>query len=192
MILLFDIMDTVVYDPVAFEIPEFFGLTTAQLFAKRDPSAWRAFEVNAISETECLNRLFAAQPPFDHDSFRDTVKRAYRWMDGMEALLADLHARGVEMHALSNYSSWYTMIEERLAVSRFMPWTFVSFETGVRKPAPEAYSQVIDRLGGPASRFLFVDDREVNCEMARTVGMHAIRFIGAEQLRAELTARHVL
>ena len=192
MILLFDIMDTVVYDPVAFEIPAFFGLTTAQLFAKRDPSAWRAFEVNAISETECLNRLFAAQPPFDHDAFRDTVKSAYRWVDGMEQVLTDLHTRGVEMHALSNYSSWYMMIEERLQVSRFMPWTFVSFTTKVRKPAPAAYSQVIDRFGGPASRFVFIDDREVNCEAARSVGMQAIRFVGADALRAELFALGLL
>lgn len=192
MILLFDMMDTVVVDPVAKEIPGFFGMTTKELFATRDPTAWRSFEVNAISETECLNRLFAAAPPFDHDAFRACVRDAYRFVPGMQQLLEDLSAKKVEMHALSNYSSWYKLIDERLDISRYMPWTFVSFETRVRKPAPEAYTQVIDRLGGPANRFLFVDDREVNCEAARAVGMHAHRFVSAAALRDELAAHGVL
>lgn len=192
MILLFDIMDTVVYDPVAEEIPGFFGLTSKELFAKRDPTAWRSFEVNAISEAECLNRLFAAQPPFNHDEFRKVVQRAYRWVDGMEELLAELYAKKVEMHALSNYSSWYKLIEERLQVSRYMPWTFVSFETGVRKPAREAYENAINRFGGPADRYLFIDDREVNCQAARAVGMKAYRFRGERALRAELSLRGIL
>lgn len=192
MILLFDIMDTVVYDPVAHEIPSFFGMTTEQLFAKRDPTAWRSFEVNAISEAECLNRLFAAAPPFDHNAFVNVVREAYRYVDGMEDLLIELSSKAVEMHALSNYSSWYHLIEDRLKISRFMSWTFVSFETGVRKPAPEAYQNVIAKLGGPANRFLFIDDREINCAAARAVGMHAIRFTSTPELRQALVTRGLL
>ena len=192
MILLFDMMDTVVVDPVHKELPGFFGITTRELFEKRDPTAWRSFEVNAISETECLERLFASHVPFDHDAFRACVRDAYRYIEGMEELLAELSAKKVEMHALSNYSSWYRLIDERLNVSRYLPWTFVSFETRVRKPDPKAYTQVIDKLGGPADRFLFVDDREVNCAAARAVGMHAHRFTSASELRRELAALRVL
>ncbi len=192
MILLFDMMDTVVVDPVAREIPGFFGMTTAELFAKRDPTAWRSFEVNAITEAECLNRLFASAPPFDHDAFRACVRDAYRYVDGMQALLEDLSAKKVEMHALSNYSSWYKLIDERLGVSKYMPWTFVSFETRVRKPDPKAYTQVVDKLGAPADSYLFIDDREVNCQAARDVGMHAHRFVSTGELRAELQRLGVL
>ena len=192
MILLFDMMDTVVVDPVHKELPGFFGITTQELFAKRDPTAWRSFEVDAISETECLNRLFGTHGPFDHGAFRACVRDAYRFVDGMRELLEDLSAKKVEMHALSNYSSWYQLIDERLGVSRYMPWTFVSFVTRVRKPDPKAYTNVIDTLGGPADRYLFIDDREVNCQAARAVGMHAHRFTSAPDLRRELVARGLL
>jgi len=192
VILLFDVMDTLVYDPVAKEIPGFFGLTTQELFARRDPSAWRSFEVNAISEAECLNRLFAGQGAFDHTEFLACVRTAYRWVDGMEELVAELSARKVEMHTLSNYSSWYRMIDEQLAVSRFVAWSFVSFHTGVRKPAPEAYTNVVTKLGGPPSRFLFIDDREVNCAAARDTGMLAHRFDGVQGLREALRRNGVL
>ncbi len=50
----------------------------------------------------------------------------YRFLDGMETLLTRLHAAGYEMHALSNYPVWYQIIEEKLRLSRFMDWTFVS------------------------------------------------------------------
>jgi FMN phosphatase YigB (HAD superfamily) len=192
VILLFDVMDTVVVDPVHKELPGFCGRTSQELFAKRDPTAWRSFEVDAISETECLNRLFAGQGPFDHGAFRACVRDSYRYVDGMQELLEDLSSRAIEMHALSNYSSWYKLIEERLHVSRYIPWTFVSFETHVRKPDPKAYTNVIDTLGGPADRYLFIDDREVNCRAARAAGMHAHHFTSAPELRRELAARGVM
>ncbi|MBC7794424.1 MAG: HAD-IA family hydrolase [Clostridia bacterium] len=192
MIVLFDVMDTLVYDPVHHELPGFFGLNTKELFARRDPAAWRLFEVDEISERECLDRLFAAQPPFDHREFRDTVKRAYRWMDGMHELVQELSAKKVEMHAFSNYSSWYEMIEERLQLTRYMPWTFVSFHTKIRKPAPEAYANAIATLKHAPHELLFVDDREVNCAPARTAGMHAERFVDAAGVRHRLTNLGVL
>lgn len=52
----------------------------------------------------------------------------YRWMEGVEELLLDLGRQGVEMHIITNYPVWYKRIEAKLAVSRFLPWSFVSCE----------------------------------------------------------------
>jgi HAD superfamily hydrolase (TIGR01509 family) len=192
MIVLFDVMDTLVVDPVHHELPAFFGLTTAELFAKRDPTAWRSFEVDAITERECLERLFAEQPPFDHEKFKAHVQAAYRWVPGMEALVVELAQKNVAMHAFSNYSSWYRMIDAQLNLSRYMPWSFVSFLTKVRKPAPEAYANAIATLNRPPRELLFVDDREVNCAPARAAGMHAHVFKGVDGLRGDLARLGIL
>ena len=96
------------------------------------------------------------------------------------------------MHALSNYPCWYRLIEERLQLSRYVAWSFVSCETGVRKPAPEAYLHASRTLNVAPERCLFVDDRERNCDAARAVGMDAIVFRSAEQLRQELARRELL
>lgn len=87
------------------------------------------------------------------------------------------------MHAFSNYPVWYRMIEERLSVSRFVDWTFVSCRTGLRKPDRAAYVNVLNELGVSSKRCIFIDDRESNCEAARNVGIRAIRTEGPDSLR---------
>ena len=109
-----------------------------------------------------------------------------------EALLGELRQRGVPMHALSNYRPWYARIEARLSLSRFLEWSFVSCDTGVRKPDPRAYLGAARRLGVSPGECLFVDDRPENCTGAEAAGMPAILFEGAASLRQALTTRGIL
>jgi putative hydrolase of the HAD superfamily len=59
---------------------------------------------------------------------------------------------------------------------------------GLRKPDPAIYELTLDRLGDGvrAADCVFVDDLEVNCETARTLGMAAVRFVDAEQAIPEI------
>jgi putative hydrolase of the HAD superfamily len=63
---------------------------------------------------------------------------------------------------------------------------------GLRKPDAAIYRTALDILGRPAERVLFIDDREENAAGARSVGMKAVRFEGADGLRAELRSLGVL
>jgi putative hydrolase of the HAD superfamily len=63
---------------------------------------------------------------------------------------------------------------------------------GLRKPEPAIYRRALDILGKPAARVLFIDDREENVAAAMTAGMRAIRFEGAEALRAKLSSLAIL
>ena len=191
-VLLLDVMSTLVHDPFVDTVPGFFGLTLEQLFEVKHPDAWVRFEHGEMDEPSYLRSFFADGRAFDHARFMEQVEAAYRYLEGIEPLLAELAAAGVTMHALSNYPSWYERIERRLALSRHVPWTFVSYRTGVRKPDPEAYLGPCRALGVEPARCLFVDDRESNCAAARAVGMPALRFESAAQLRAALLERGVL
>ena len=51
-VLLFDVMDTLVYEPFHHEMPAFFGLSFDELMAAKHPTAWVEFE----------QRLHARQP----------------------------------------------------------------------------------------------------------------------------------
>jgi len=110
----------------------------------------------------------------------------------MEALVSELFDTGVPMHALSNYPPWYSMIEQRTGLSRFVAWSFVSCHTGLRKPDPKAYLHAAQELGQPMDSLLFIDDRPINCDAARSVGMQAIDFVDARQLRTEFFERGLL
>ncbi len=188
-VFLFDVMETLVHEPFYREVLGFFGMTLEEMLAAKHPTAWAEFEVGGIGEETLLARFFRDGRGFDHSAFKRAMAEAYRWLPGMEELLGELRERGYAIHALSNYPPWYRWIEERLGLSRYLEWSFVSCHTGVRKPDRRAFTGALERLGVSAEECVFVDDREVNCAVARSLGMDAIRFRGASELRAELAGR---
>lgn len=191
-ILLWDVMGTLVHDPFFSEMPRFFGMTFDDLLEAKHPSAWVEFERGERSENEFLEGFFEDRREFDREAFVQSIRASYRWIPGMEDLLWDLREVGCPMHAFSNYPVWYRLIEERLELSRFLEWTFVSCLTGLRKPDPAAYAHVLRELAVPPGRCLFIDDRPQNCEAARQEGIQSIVFEGAEPLRSALERVGVL
>ena len=59
---------------------------------------------------------------------------------------------------------------------------------GVRKPDPEIYAIVLERLRLPAEACAFVDDVARNVEAARELGFAAVHFRDTAQAIAELTS----
>jgi FMN hydrolase / 5-amino-6-(5-phospho-D-ribitylamino)uracil phosphatase len=185
-LLLLDVMGTLVRDPFFEEMPAFFGLTLKELLEQKHPRAWVDFEHGHIDEAACMGRFFLDGRTFDVEAFKRHIAEGYAWLPGVRELLEDLRRANVEMHTLSNYTPWYRMIEDRIGLSHYVPWTFVSCETGVRKPSADAYLHAARALGRPPSSCVFVDDRDVNVEGAWKVGMPAIVFKDADSLRADL------
>jgi HAD superfamily hydrolase (TIGR01509 family) len=181
-VILWDVMDTLVRDPFFTHMAGFFGLSFEELLRRKHPKSWVKFEVGALDEQGLYEQFFTDGTPIDGPGFKQHVRDAYAWLDGVEPLLRELKRNGVEMHALSNYPPWYRLIEERLQLSRYVDLTFFSCETGVRKPAPEAYLGACRKLERRPEECLFIDDRTVNTDAARAVGMHAIQFTGAVAL----------
>lgn len=192
MILLLDVMSTLVYDPFAVEMPEFLGVSLAEIIERKTPNHWQRFERDEITEEEFYKDFFLEGPPVDGEGLKQVLFDSYRFLDGIEALLQELDARGVEMHTLSNYPVWWEIIEEKLALSRYVEWSFVSCKMGVRKPDLDAYRIPATTLGAKPHECLFVDDRGINCKAASEVGMHAVKFEGADSLRAALIEHGVL
>ena len=173
-VVLWDVMSTLVTEPFEVAVPAFFDMTLEELFAAKDPAAWIEFEYGRIDEEEYCQRFFVDRRPVDREAFKAAMRAHYDWMPGVEALLEELRSFGVPMYALSNYSPWYRMIEDKLGLSRYLRWDFVSCRTGYRKPSPEAYTQVLEQLGVEAKDCVFVDDRAKNVAAADAVGMVGI------------------
>ena len=191
-VLLLDVMDTLVHDPFYVEVLEFFAMDLESLFAIKSKQAWFEFERGELDEAAMVERYFEDGRRLDLAGLRACMRAAYRWLPGIEPLLIELRAAGVEMHALSNYPVWFELIEQELGLSRYLEWSFVSCQTGVRKPDAAAYLGAAERLAVPAGACLFVDDRAKNCAAAEAVGMPALRFTDAVELRAALVERGVL
>ncbi len=61
-----------------------------------------------------------------------------------------------------------------------------SAEVGLRKPDPRIYHLILDRLDVQPDEAVFIDDFPVNIEVARAVGLQAIRFTDTDLAIAEL------
>jgi HAD superfamily hydrolase (TIGR01509 family) len=188
-VLLLDVMDTLVHDPFYTEVPAFFGMDLPSLLAVKTRGVWEQFELGEIDEATLAARYFTDGRELDLEGLRACMARAYRFLPGMEALLAELREAGVEMHALSNYPVWWQLIEAELGLSRYLEWSFVSCRVGVRKPDPQAFLNAAEALGRHPEACLFVDDQAKNCVAAEAVGMPALRFEGAAALRVALRER---
>lgn len=63
-----------------------------------------------------------------------------------------------------------------------------SYQLHMAKPAPEIYHHVLKQLSTAPEDTLFIDDKLVNIEAARALGMKAIEFTNVERLRDQLVA----
>ncbi len=112
---------------------------------------------------------------------------------GMEALVRELAGRRVPLGLLSDTDPLHWAFElAECPWLALIPKPTLSFEIGLLKPEPECYRLAARNTGAPVERCLFVDDLARNVEGARAVGMQALRFTGADALRATLGELKVL
>jgi HAD superfamily hydrolase (TIGR01509 family) len=154
--------------------------------AAKEPGTWIAFETARLSEADFLATMFRDRRPVDGPALRAFLSQSYRWVEGMEAVLQDLLSAGAELHAMSNYPVWYHLIEDELGLSRYLHWSFVSWDEGLRKPDRRAFVRAEARMGASPGRILFVDDQMKNVEAAREAGWGAVHFRSASALRQTL------
>ncbi len=63
-----------------------------------------------------------------------------------------------------------------------------SYQLLMAKPAPAIYQHVLQQLGTRPEETLFIDDKLVNVEAARALGMKALEFTTIEKLRTDIVA----
>jgi FMN phosphatase YigB (HAD superfamily) len=100
----------------------------------------------------------------------------------------------VPLFAITNFSAEFWppfRRREDAFFSRFRD-IVVSGEERLLKPDPALYYRALDRFALKPQDALFVDDRLINVEGARAVGMHGHLFAGADDLRRRLEAEGLL
>jgi 2-haloacid dehalogenase len=113
---------------------------------------------------------------------------------GMHAIVEELGARGVPLFAITNFSAefWAPFRAREDGFFRRFRDIVVSGEEKLLKPDPAIYYLALHRFGVRAADTLFIDDRLVNVEGARAVGMQAHLFTGAADLRVRLRTEGLL
>jgi len=125
------------------------------------------------------------------DRYADTVPEA---IEGTWALLERLRARGLAIHAITNWSAetWPAGVAAHPRLATAFGVTVVSGREGVIKPDPRIFAALCDRAGLAPAECLFIDDSPRNVAGARDFGMQAEHFTAPAALEAALTARGLL
>jgi putative hydrolase of the HAD superfamily len=128
---------------------------------------------------------------------RESVEELNRWdarlwtvqNPVMLAWQLELKRRGLLTAILSNIGDAVLASVEREFdwIHRFDVRVW-SYQLGVAKPDPAIYRHTLAELGVQPEETLFIDDKRVNIEAARALGIQAIEFSSVERLRADLIA----
>ena len=96
-------------------------------------------------------------------------------------------ARQVFLATLNNESRELNLHRiEKFGLRNYFSVFFSSCYLGVSKPHPQIYQLALDLSQQPPQECVFIDDRSLNLECARRLGLHTIQFLNAEQMESDL------
>ena len=125
--------------------------------------------------------LLAAYPARFPDSLDGPV-------EGTVAILAELHAAGTRLVALTNWSAeLFPHAEAAFEFLALFEGIVVSGREGVAKPDPAVFDLLLSRYDLDPARTVFVDDSPANVAAAAAAGLQALAFTGPDQLRSDLS-----
>lgn len=165
-----------------------FGLD-ADDFTERHKLAVPEVELGRMSLDDYLSQTVFCRPQdFSREDFRRAMQEQSQPDEAALALARELGGR-YRMYSLNNEG--HDLNEYRIRTYNlrdFLLGFFTSCYLGVMKPNPAIYRLGLQLAQVDAGNAVMIDDRAQNVEAARSVGMHAIQFVSAEQLRADLAA----
>lgn len=110
---------------------------------------------------------------------------------GMDELITQLHAHCYQTAMLSNIQEAQAKLYRLQGVYDLFAPVLLSCEIGYTKPDPRAYKVLLSRLKRPSSEIIFVDNSLTNVLAAKAMGIDAIHFKSAQQLREALIKRNL-
>ncbi|MGB0749832.1 MAG: HAD family hydrolase [Magnetospiraceae bacterium] len=155
--------------------------------------AWNAQMDAGLPFFDATARLAARYP--DHKRLIDAYRT--RWPEMVRdalwetvRVLDDLHAAGVPLFALTNFSAeTWPLMAARFNFIRHFEDVVVSGQERVIKPDPHIYEILMVRSNRKAPDLTFIDDNAENVSAARRLGIDGILFTTAAALRTALAAR---
>ena len=148
-----------------------------------------AHDLGADTEQSC--RELAAKHPGRADLIMAWSRRSEEMVAGQidDAIevLADVRAAGLPCLALSNMEpDKFLLRRDKFAFFGLLDGCVISGIEGVAKPDREIFEILLKRYDLDPAATVFIDDTAANVVAARSVGIRAIEYSGAGQLRRDL------
>jgi putative hydrolase of the HAD superfamily len=158
-------------------------------FEDRHELMLNAFECGEASLDEYLRRVvFYRERPFTPDDFKKFMfDQSQAFPEPLAFLGALAKTRRYMMAALNNESLEVNDYRIRTFHLRdYFTAFFSSCYLGVRKPDRGIYSLALKITQRDPAECVLIDDRGLNLECAKEMGMHTIQFVNLAQLQSDL------
>jgi len=165
-----------------------FGLEGAD-FEGRHQMVCAALDAGQLDLDQYLDRTIFYRPrPFRKQEVRDFMYAQSEALPDSLALIARLaQARKVFLATLNNESRELNLHRiEKFGLRNYFSAFFSSCYLGVSKPHPQIYRSALDISQRRPEECVFIDDRSLNLEGARRLGLHTIQFLNAGQMAEDL------
>ncbi|MGA7796441.1 MAG: HAD family phosphatase [Candidatus Acidiferrales bacterium] len=164
-------------------------------FEDRHDLAFPAFETGRITLDTYLQRtIFYRTRSFTREEFTDFISAQSAEFPDSRAVLSDVAATG--KYLLATINNEPLEINERrireFNLRREFKAFFSSCYLGVRKPDEGIYKLALEVTQRDPQESIFIDDRELNLECAKQLGMRTIHFQNAAQLRQDLASNGII
>ena len=114
-------------------------------------------------------------------------------IDGTVAILEELHARGVPLYGLTNWSAeTFPHALKRFAFFQRFRGIVVSGRIKLKKPDPRIFAHLVRTHDLTPAQTVFIDDSLRNVDAAKAAGLHALHFTDPKRLAADLRSLGVL
>jgi putative hydrolase of the HAD superfamily len=158
-------------------------------FSERHELVVSSFERGKISLDEYLERtVFYRVRAFTRDEFKAFMYSLSLADEQALAFAKSLASSGKYLMGTINNESRelnaYRM--EKFGLRSIFRVFVSSCFVGLRKPEEAIYRMALDITQQAPESCCFIDDRALNLEVARRLGMHAVEMDGVEQLRGDL------
>jgi putative hydrolase of the HAD superfamily len=170
-----------------------FGLDWEE-FQDRHELASPAFETGRITLDTYLQRtVFYRKRSFTREEFINFIFAQSAEYPESRAVLSGVAATGKYLLATINnepleLNEWRI---RQFSLRREFQAFFSSCYLGIRKPDEGIYKLALEVTQRNPAECVFIDDRDLNLECAKALGMRTIRFQNAAQLRQDLAANGV-
>jgi len=156
---------------------------------ERHHLTYDTYEAGKLSLEEYLNRLVFYQPrPFSREEFKAFMFAQSQPYPEMIDLARGLKARyGLKVAVVSNEGRELILHRiQKFGLAGFVDFFIVSCFVHFRKPDADIYRMALDIAQAPPEQAVYLDDRAMFVEVARSLGIPGIHHTSYETTRAAL------
>ena len=156
-----------------------------------DGMEWVTMDRGTMSQDEGLAQILRRLPQELHGAaercVRDWWKAELVHVEGVEALIREIHALGYGLYILSNATSFLHDYYDRLPAHECFRGLVVSADEKLLKPQHEIFERFLERFKLDPAECFFIDDSPLNIDGARCAGIRGtVFFRDMARLRREL------